>query len=474
MEWLTFARHEAALGAVNWAMLAAALALAVQPGWIHSVSDISHEFTFYMDGRFYSQYIRGGGSDVRNWGTLWKQDLSNANLLILSSGMTQVPYSAKTVDHVRQFVKEGGAVVILSDARGHDPGKLPLRPVAQAFGAEFLAEPAEGPALREGEPVEFRGGGSLKLDGPWTPVVKDQAGKPLLAWRPFEKGRVLAGVRGLFGSNPDASDNINASWVRPLLQQLTAGKTIDRSRPFVGQFAELTRQVGPLTLEYHEGTERFVEAITEEYRQIRPHLVAVTGVEPAPGMITRLLMLPTGGGGFSSGERIAIGAWWGDYPSRRYPMVELIAHEAGHSWVLPHPEPVWNEPIATYLGIKVGRRMGMAEEADRTLQDAIARARRKDPELKTVDIGKPEAPNDVVWGKTYFIFEELERKFGPGALAKYFRAKRRLVPAAKAGYTLDDCVEVWSQAVGQDLFPWFRSLGIAVDKARVSGLSPRS
>ena len=49
-------------------------------------------------------------------------------------------------------------------------------------------------------------------------------------------------------------------------------------------------------------------------------------------------------------------------------MIELIAHEAGHSWVLPHAEPLWNEPIATYLGIQVGKRLGMPE-ADDTLKE---------------------------------------------------------------------------------------------------------
>jgi hypothetical protein len=229
--------------------------------------------------------------------------------------------------------------------------------------------------------------------------------------------------------------------------------------------------VGPLTLEYHEGTKQFVEGIANEYKEIRPHLVAITGVEPAPGMITRLLMLPTGGGGFSSGERIAIGAWWGDYPEQRYPMVELIGHEAGHSWVLPHPEPIWNEPIATYLGIQVGKRMGM-REAEETLRSAIAAARAKDPDFRKVDISKEGADNTVVWGKTYWIFEQMEDKYGPGALAKYFRTKRRIVPASRPTYTIDDCVAVWSRAVDADLFPWYRAHGIDV-RAERSDLSAR-
>ena len=179
-------------------------------------------------------------------------------------------------------------------------------------------------------------------------------------------------------------------------------------------------------------------------------------------MIKSLLILPTGGGGFSSGARIAIGAWWGNYPEKRYPMVELISHEAGHSWVLPHAEPLWNEPIATYLGIQVGKRMGMPE-AQKTLDRALAKARKLDPDFTQIDPLSPDAPRNLIWGKSYYVFEELERLHGPGALAKYFRMKRTLVPDDHKKYTMNDCVAVWSKAVDNDLFPWFQSLGFSVD-----------
>ena len=74
--------------------------------------------------------------------------------------------------------------------------------------------------------------------------------------------------------------------------------------------------------------------------------------------------------------------------------------------MLPHPEPLWNEPIATWLGIEVGRRLDMPE-AQRTLDRQIAAARRLDPELDTLDPLAEDAARDLVWGKSYFVFEEL-------------------------------------------------------------------
>lgn len=434
---------------------------------IHSLCDISHEFTFYLDGRFHRQYIGENGNDARNWGTLSKADLSNVNLLVLPGGDPHVPYSDASIQHVLAYVRDGGSVVILADRQGGSAP--PIQALTERVGVEFQPIAAKLPAQfsqRSREmPIQFGGGNTLKISDEWTSVVSDAEGKTLMARRTLGKGNVLVGIRNLFGSRPDASDPINADWIKPLLVHLASSKKIDPNRPPQSPWAELTRQVGPLTLEFHEGTKKFADDIAREYLQIRPMLVQITGVEPAPGMITKLLMLPTGGGGFSSGERIAIGAWWGDYPKNRYPMVELIGHEAGHSWVLPYPEPVWNEPIATYLGIQVGKRMGLPE-AQQTLDRAIARAKEQDPDFTKVDLNAANPPNAVVWGKSYYIYESLEKEYGPGVIAKYFRAKRRLAKPGRKGYSLDDSVAVWSNAVGKDLFPWFKSLGTSVDAGK--------
>ena len=441
---------------------------------VHSVCDLSQEFTFYMDGRFHRQYLAGVGRDARNWGSLARLDLSNANLLVLTGGDARIPYGAEAMTHIGRFVAAGGTVLLMADGGATMP---PGAALAEHLGGKLTAQRATPPLLRVAEPgqtgaqVEFRGGTVLDLDPRWQVLVRDHEQRPVLAQRREQRGTILLGSRGLFGARPDASDPINAAWITPLLVQLASQRPVDPGAPHRDTFVEHTREVGPLTLEFHDGTAPFADQVAAEYLAVRPHLVAITGVEPAPGMITRMLILPTGGGGFSSGERIAIGAWWGDYPHHRYPMVELIAHEAGHSWVLPAPEPLWNEPIATYLGIQVGRRLGMAE-ADRTLAQQIAAGRRHDPDFTRVNPLASDAPRDLVWGKSFFVFEELERRHGPGALAQYFRCKRTALQPGRAGYSMDDCVAVWSRAVGTDLFPWFRGLAFDVDPTRVRDLAP--
>lgn len=368
---------------------------------VHSICDLSQEFTFYMDGRFHRQYLAEVGQDARNWGSLSRLDLGNVNLLVLTGGHPSIPYAPEALERIEGSAREGGTVLLMADG---NPAGVPGQNVAKRFDASLSVREAEEPLA--------------------------------------------------------AGDGLD-----PLLVSLASTRVIDPSRPPRSSEAEHRRDLGSLTLEYTDGTAGIADAIYEVYREVYPHLVAITGVEPSPGMNRSLLILPTGGGGFSSGQRIAIGAWWGGFPEQRYPMVELIGHEAGHSWVLPHAEPLWNEPIATYLGIQVGRRLGMPE-AEATLRRQLEKGRAHDPEYQRLDPEAEGAARDLVWGKSYFVFEELEQKYGPGTLAKYFRAKRALVPADRSEYTMDDCVAVWSHALGEDLFGWFRSLAFDVSRTR--------
>lgn len=447
-------------------------ASAPAPPTVHAVADISQEFTFYMDGRFHRQYLKEVAASTQNWGTLSKLDLENVNLLLLVAGNPRVPYSEASVTHVREFVESGGTVLLMGDGRDPMP---PGQAVAEALGGRFGTDRAKKPIVGidelAGTDITYNGGTVLDLGPAWTTLAADLDDRPVLATRTLGDGHVILASRGLFGRKPDASDPINADWVTPMLVSRAVTKAIDPSKRPRPTRAELKKEIGPLTLQFQEGTAPFADAIYEVYREVRPHLVEITGVEPSPGMIKSMLILPTGGGGFSSGVLIAIGAWWGNYPEQRYPMIELIAHEAGHSWVLPHAEPLWNEPIATWLGIETGRRLGFPE-ADEKVARQIAKARRRDPNLDTKDPLAENAHRDLIWGKSYFVFEELERRHGPGAMAKYFQAKRRLVESGRDGYSMDDAVAVWSAAVGEDLFPWFRSLAFDVDAARTNLVLP--
>jgi len=441
---------------------------------IHCVTDISHEFSFYFDGRFGRNYVVPNGIDVRNWGTLHKYDFSNVNLLILQSSASPCPYLPEDIEAVRKFLAEGGGVVVLGDySLFRQEKQYRLNALVKHFGAEFVSESAQKPlkgySILKKEKIDSYSPKTIRLGKSvdWEILVKDAKGRVVMAKRRVGKGQLVVVSRSLSGHKPDASDPINDGWWKPLLRQITANKPIDPKRRPRHQMPENRTERERLPIQYSDYMKSHADAIYAVYDQCFPVIQEVMGVPPSEGMLTKLILLPTGGGGFSSGSSIGLAAWWGNFPEKKYGMVELISHESTHSWVHPFTEPMWNEGIATYVGILVGRRMGLAEDADSTLAGWIRGARRHDKDMAKYDLANGrDVPHVVRMAKPMWIFEQL-RKEKPDIVARYFQTKRKLATPDKIKkYTADDSVAVLSIAMGRDLFGWFQSLGITVDRSK--------
>lgn len=454
-----------------------------EPVKVHAVTDIAHEFSFYGDHRFHSQYLPGQRG-VTNWCSLFNFDFSNANLLILLGCDDRISYLPQDVATIKAFLKSGGGVVLLG---GHNAKSQ--QALAEEFGAKFI-DGAQMPML----PVEaitgvkeMEGNTSSLLDlkkaKKWKILVTDAAGKPVLAKTKYGKGNLLVGVRGLAGSNPNASDSINYRMWRPLLKELASGKSIDPAAPFQGKGIgdlEYKDKHETFVLSYNDYLKPFADAMVDISKRCQPVIEARMGVPLSKGMGSEISLLATGGGGFSSGSVIALAVWWGDFPEKEDSMIEFITHESVHSWVLPYAE-VWNEPIATYVGNLVMIDMGHEAEAMRRIKAQIAAAQKHDPQMNRYDLdgnaidGSEKltggAIRDVHWGKTYWVFEELRKEY-PDFVARYFKTKRKLLAEQKiTRYDLNNTVAVMSAAIGKDLFPWFREHGFNVDrsKAEVKG-----
>lgn len=448
-----------------------------EPVKVHAVTDIAHEFSFYGDHRFHSQYLPDE-KGVTNWCSLFNFDFSNANLLILLSCDDRISYLPKDVETIKAFLNSGGGVVILGGQGGKSQSEL-----ARMFGVEF-SEGAKMPmrmvAAQPGMTgVEGNSGSWLKLAKAkdWNVVVEDAAGKPVLARTKYGKGNLLVGARGLAGSNPNASDSINYKMWRPLLRSIASGKRIDSSKPFNGRGIgdlEYKDQHETFVLSYNDYLKPFAKAMVDISKRCQPVIEARMGVPLSKGMGSEISLLATGGGGFSSGTVIALAVWWGDFPEKEDSMIEFITHESVHSWVLPYPE-IWNEPIATYVGNLVMIDMGHKEEAMRRIDEQIAAARRHDPQMNRYDLdgnaidGSAKLPagalRDIHWGKTYWVFEQLRKDY-PDIVSRYFKTKRKMLAGRKIKeYDVNNTVAVMSAAVGKDLFPWFRAQGLNVDKS---------
>ena len=78
------------------------------------------------------------------------------------------------------------------------------------------------------------------------------------------------------------------------------------------------------------------------------------------------------------------------------------------------------------------------------------------------------AKNDIHWGKSYFVLEEL-RKQDPDFIAKYFQAKRKYATGSTISeYGIHNTVLLLSHVMQKDLFEWFNSLGIQADRSKAT------
>jgi len=439
--------------------------------------DISHEFSFYFDGRFAKNYLSGKGNvSVQNWGTLHKFDFDRVNLVVLQSGASSCKYTPKDIAAIKAFLDSGGGVIVLGDySLFRDEKTYTLNALVKFFGAEFVNKGAGRPVVGLGElkekAIKYYGGKTITLSGArtWDVLIGDKNRQIVAARTKVGRGKLLLASRGISGRRPDAKDPINAEWLSPLLADLAAGKKADPKRRPRHHRAENKIDRGGLDIRYSDYMQPMADEIFKMYRICRPMQEKILGVPPSEGMLASLLLLPTGGGGFSSGRTIGLGTWWGGFPQKKYGMVELLGHEATHSWVHPFTEPLWNEGIATYVGIQMGIQLGYKDQAEKTLAGWIRGAKRHDPEMKKYDLAAGKnIPHSVMMAKPMWIWEQL-RKEKPDILARYFKAKRRLADPKKIRrYTAHDSVAVLSVAAGRDLFKWFQSLGISVDPAKAA------
>ena len=449
---------------------------------IHSITDVSHTFSFYFDGRFAMNYIQPiGGVDARNWATLHKCNLSNINLLVLQSESSSCPYSTQDIEAVTSFLKDGGGVVVLGDySLFRNEKTYPLNRLVESFGANFVDQSAShplkpSPELRI-EDLKTYGGNTIKLEDVslWKILIRDAEARIIMARRPVGKGSLLVVSRALSGRQPNAKDPINEILWQSTIASLTSGKRIDPTKPPEIVMPENVVNRNGLQIQYSDYLQPMAETIFDVYQKSRPLLEKIFGVPPTQGMLKKLILLPTGGGGFSSGVAIGLGVWWGNFPEELYGMVELLGHEATHSWVLPFAEPMWNEGLATYIGILLGRDFGLNKEADLQLARWISKAKRHDPEMDIFDLTKgEEIPHVVQMAKPMWIFEQLQNE-EPKIISKYFQAKRRLIdPKKQNRYTADDSVAILSSAAERNLFDWFLTLNIDVDPSRTDVPFPR-
>ena len=217
-----------------------------------------------------------------------------------------------------------------------------LNQLVAVFGAKFVGQPTSQPLKPSSElrieDLETYEGKTIELEdlSLWQILIRDVEVHIVMARRSVGKGKLLVVSRALSGRQPNAKDPINAAMWQSILANLASGKQIDPAKPPEGMMPENIADRTGLQIQHSDYLQPMADTIFDIYRESRPLLEKILGVPPTQGMLKKLILLPTtGGGGFSSGVAIGLGVWRGNFPDERYGMVELLGHHATHSWVLP-------------------------------------------------------------------------------------------------------------------------------------------
>ena len=97
-----------------------------------------------------------------------------------------------------------------------------------------------------------------------------------------------------------------------------------------------------------------------------------------------------------------------------------------------------------------------------------------DPNHNTVDLAALEnhGPDSAIaWRKLWWVWQKMDDSYGPTWYARWLWIKNTrwgATPGKALSWT--DVVEDMSIAVGEDLFPFFRSIGTPLDREQLGGV----
>lgn len=174
-------------------------------------------------------------------------------------------------------------------------------------------------------------------------------------------------------------------------------------------------------------------------------------------------------GGLSGGTKMSIPGFGEEWRN-----VGVLSHEIAHK-LLRGINTSMAEAWAEWMNCRGLRANGFDKEASEKLRSHIADFREVDPTGTKLDI--TDRLSDIkqskaCQGKWMWILTELQRRYGDAVLGRYTKyyaedlaRREKARPRGRgqtARVTMADVNRYMSKAVGQDLTPWFRSLGITV------------
>jgi hypothetical protein len=389
------------------------------------------------------------------------------------------PYTEKEIAALQRFVKAGGGLMI-AGTRPHDEATArdwSMNRLTGAFGAGFI------PA---GESVDGRRCAALKLDETWTPLVKGSNGQPVRASRAYGKGRVMIWEDlGRFTPAKELPEEKRLAMRKESSDALT---WLAANKPPVGGdwrmpgsggagiFPEKEIRLDDMVVYYAANQppstlKCIEESIPRATLLLNQWFPSRKSEEPYP-----LVICAGGGGGWAINTTPRMSAVIEYQPLA---ILGVFAHELLHTRGGPlnakdelaasSPHGNQGEAHAGWFQGKISASFGDRKDlSNRNCNSILDHEKRLGMKIDLAKFDIKKYGHGTDWTKFWWIWQKLDDRYGPTWYTRwYWIRSTRWMDQPDRRESWDEMVEDMSIAVGEDLFPFFGSIGTTLTKARL-------
>jgi hypothetical protein len=387
-------------------------------------------------------------------------------------------YTDEECAALEKFVKSGGGLLVLARSIGsaRTADAWSMNRLARTFGARLTG--------RSGSTGDVKTA-VLELDGAWEVLAADAERNPLRARRTFGKGRVLIwGSDGDFVMPRDADADTQTARKKQMKETITwlAGGKLpvggDPGMPGGGGvniFPEKELKLEGISIYYAANQRPSVlecleKQVPEAYQQVRRWLPSKVFAEPY-GMV----ICAGGGGGWAIGGRPKASAL---ITYKADGILSIMAHEVAHTLGGPRnalgelaassPHGNQGEAHAGWFQGKVNakytsNRKTLLKEANRTCNSILAVEKKAGEKIDLATFDREKWGKGKDWTKYWWVWQKIEDRYGPTWYTRWYWVRStRWQHEPGHRETFDEMIEDMSIAVGEDLFPFFKSIGTTV------------
>lgn len=410
----------------------------------------------------------------RVWPFAWYPNFTY-HVVITEQGNPRNPgYTPEEIGALEKFVKDGGGIIILGQPEKNS-ADWSLNTLAGRFGACVTPET-----------VRFEGRNcAVVAPGKGWETVASADDKPVIVRGRYGKGGVyLVGHSDLlyYGdgeeqARKEASDRRMEEMLGWLcLKQKPLADEARLPQPMAGGgaiFPELETQNGDIVVFYARN--QLPELIRVASRELNDVTEKVLGWLPSPPTKEPMYLILSGGDGGGWAVNARVPKENGIISMSRFGIISIYAHELAHTLRGPLGEqgtvagdnPFGNsgEPHAGWFQGKID---AIYDENLKNFPNKRCRIF-DDPQFLAIDLAEDGLEQKFGkgkdWQKIWYIWQKMDDRYGTTWYPRWLYIQHtRWSAEPRRKLTWEESVEDMSIAVGEDLFPFFRSIGVTLKR----------